>query len=289
MGYGLYVPADVDGSVPEQRVVEQAPRVEECGAVTGWASLRWQGARFFDGRADGGRTLLPVPLQVHLNTRVRSAPDATVTRERQRSEQRDWVDGIWCTVPERAVFDEVRRTRSLVQGVIAVDMASAAGLVTVQGMWDFLYWCNAMIGVPHARRVVGYASDDSRSPQETRLRLLWVIDAGLPIPLCNRPVFGLDGDFLGMPDLFDPEAGVVGEYDGAHHLEDDQRRADRDREEAFRDHGLEYFAVVKGEYANPARVVRRMHAARRRAAWLPPDRRAWTLDQPDWWRARHLG
>jgi len=289
VGYGLYVPVQVDGSVPEQRIIEQAPRVEDHGAITGWASLRWQGAHFFDGRADGGRTLLPVPLCVRLNTRVRSVPGVTVTRERCRPEQRDWIDGLWCTIPERAVFDELRRTRSLVQGVIAVDMAAAAGLVTVAGMSDFLYWCNAMVGVPHARNVVAHASDDSRSPPETRMRLVWVIDAGLPPPLCNQPIFSLDGSFLGMPDLFDPEAGVVGEYDGAHHLEDDQRRADREREEVVRDHGLEYFAVVKGEFANTARVVRRMHAARRRARWLPPDQRAWTLEQPSWWQTRSAG
>jgi hypothetical protein len=285
----MYVPAHLDGTIVEQRIIEQAPRVEDHGAITGWASLRWQGARFFDGLADGGRTVLPVPLQVHLNTRVRSAPGITVTRERRRPEQRDWVGGLWCTIPERAVFDEVRRTRSLVQGVIAVDMAAAAGLITVRGMWEFIYWCNAMIGVPHVRRVLPYASDDSRSPPESAMRLVWLLDAGLPAPLCNQPVFSLQGDLLGIPDLFDPEAGLVGEYDGDHHADADQRRTDREREEGFRDHGLEYFAVVKGQLGNNQRVARRMLAARRRALWLPPDQRAWTLDQPAWWRERHGG
>lgn len=284
-----YLPTSVDSGVVEQRILEHGPRIENCGAITGWASLRWQGGRFFDGTTEGGRVILPVPLLVYSNTNLRPARGAKVTRARRHPDEIDWVGGIWCTVPERATYDEVCRTRSLYRGVAAVDMAAAAGLVTVRGMWDFIYHFNGRLGVPHVRDVLSHAIDESRSPQETRLRLVWTLEAGFPEPLCNRPIFGRDGSFLGMPDLFDPEAGLVGEYDGAHHLENDQRRADRTREERFRDHGLEYFAVVKGEFATTAKVVRRMHAARRRAQWLPPERRNWTLDAPDWWNERHGG
>lgn len=60
---GFDVPASVDGVV-EQRILEQGSRIRTFGAVTGWASLRWQGARFFDGSADAGEGRLPVPLEV---------------------------------------------------------------------------------------------------------------------------------------------------------------------------------------------------------------------------------
>ena len=40
---GLYVPASVDANVVEQRILEQAARIRTYGAITGWASLRWQG------------------------------------------------------------------------------------------------------------------------------------------------------------------------------------------------------------------------------------------------------
>ena len=56
------------------------------------------------------------------------------------------------------------------------------------------------------------------------MRLVWVMDAGLPTPLCNEPVFSLDGQLLGYPDLFDPEAGSVGEYDGADHKDGKRHR-----------------------------------------------------------------
>ncbi len=65
---GLYVPSNVDESVVEQRILEQASRIRQYGAVTAWAALRWHGAAFFDGTTDGGRTRLPVPLVVGRST-----------------------------------------------------------------------------------------------------------------------------------------------------------------------------------------------------------------------------
>lgn len=287
VGPALYVPASVDCGVVEQRILEQAARLPASGAVTGWASLRWQGARFFDGLTDGGRTTLPVPLLLGIGN-IRADPRVQISKEALPPGERTVVAGMSCTIPVRAVFDELRRTRNLWSSVAAVDMAAAAHLVTVEGMREYVATRQAWLGVPHARTVLIHASNDSRSPQETRLRLTWVLEAGLPVPLCNQPIFSLSGSFIGMPDLFDPVAGVVGEYDGGHHLEDDQRRADREREELFRDHGLEYFAVVRGDFGRAARVVHRMRAARRRALWLPLDQRAWTLDQPDWWARRFV-
>jgi hypothetical protein len=106
------------------------------------------------------------------------------------------------------------------------------------------------------------------------------------MPLCNRPVFSLDGRLLGLPDLLDPVAGLVGEYDGADHLRRDRRRRDIDREQRYRDHGLEYFTVVRGDLADRPAVVRRMCAARQRALQRPATAVRWTLDEPAWYRER---
>jgi hypothetical protein len=100
--------------------------------------------------------------------------------------------------------------------------------------------------------------------------------------LVNPPVFARDGRLLGCPDLFDPAAGLVGEYDGADHLLDDRRRRDSVREELFRDHDLEYFRVVKGELGS-GHVVQRMLKARKRARFQPEADRPWTLQPPPWW------
>ncbi|MCW2755991.1 MAG: hypothetical protein JWQ32_3402 [Marmoricola sp.] len=109
------------------------------------------------------------------------------------------------------------------------------------------------------------------------MRMAWVLDAELPQPLCNPVLRSPSGAFLGRPDLFDPDVGLVGEYDGAHHLLDDRRRLDRAREERFRDHGLEYVSVVRGELVDRVRTAARLRAAYRRAAAIVRDRR-WVLD-----------
>ena len=85
------------------------------------------------------------------------------------------------------------------------------------------------------------------------------------------------GRVLGVPDLLDDEAGLVGEYDGAHHKEREQHRYDVDREAAYRDVGLEYFTVVEGDLAHRRKVAERMHRARARSRFLAPDQRGWVV------------
>ena len=129
------------------------------------------------------------------------------------------------------------------------------------------------------------------------MKLVWLLDAVLPMPLINVPVFGLDGDLLGYPDLFDPVAGVVGEYNGVDHKSIERHRKDVAREERYRDHGLEYFTVVGGDLQDRELVVKRMVATRQRARFLEPEFRRWTLAPPAWFhvvepldqRLRRLG
>ena len=79
--------------------------------------------------------------------------------------------------------------------------------------------------------------------------LVWRLDAELPMPLLNREVYDLDGNLIGIPDLLDVEAGLVGEYQGEDHKDGQRHREDVEREEKFRDHGLEFFEVVGGDLA----------------------------------------
>ena len=53
--------------------------------------------------------------------------------------------------------------------------------------------------------------------------------------------------------------------------------------ERFRDHGLEYIALVRGDLGSPARAAHRIVAARARARFLAPEDRRWTLEPPSWW------
>lgn len=267
----------------EQRILEQSVRLPAVGAVTGWAALRWRGAHYFTG-SDGG-TEQPVPFALGCLDIGRD-PGIRVSRERFWPHEIEVVDGVPCALASRALFDQMRWESGLRRAVVDVDMTVAAGILTMAELTAYVQLRNGWTGVPRVREALALSTADSRSPQESRMRLVWVLDAHLPAPLCNKPVFDLAGRLLGYPDLFDPVAGLVGEYDGQDHLLSDRRRADTEREERFRDHGLEYFCLVRGELGDRARVVRRMLSARSRARFLAADRRSWTLDPPPWWRPR---
>lgn len=283
---GLHVPAGIDGLRVEQRILEQGSRLRQYGAVTAWASLRWQLATFFDGTTYPDGELLPVQLVLGGSAFLRPDPRVAISRAQLPPGHRTKIRDVWCTIGERAVFDEVIRHGELRQAVVDIDMAAAAGLVTVASFIEFVASIGPWSGVPFAREAAALASMDSRSPQETRMRLVWVLDAELPNPLCNVPVFDLHGNLLGIPDLFDPIAGLVGEYQGADHKEGERHRSDAAREDRFRNVDLEMFEVVGGDLADRGLVVDRMLAARARAKFLPPDRRTWTLDTPAWWTRR---
>jgi hypothetical protein len=280
---GLYVPANRP-DVVEQRIVEQAGRLKPdatAGCVTAWASLRWHGANFFDGLDADAATALPVPLVLGGGGRkLRQVEGSTVSREQLAWAEREVVDGVPVTTVPRALFDEVGRRGELWAAVSAIEMAAAAGLISVWLFATYVGNQNSRNGAPLAREACSLAVDELRSPREAWLLMVWRLVAGLPEPLVNCPVYDLDGRLLGIPDLFDPVAGLVAEYDGAHHTLGDNPLRDLAREERFRDHGLEYVAIVKGQ--SRTAVARRLVAARARARFQPPSSRPWTLDRPPW-------
>lgn len=276
------MPADVDASVPEQRILEQAHRLPAGAAVTGWAALRLHGARYFDGAAPD-RTALRVPVVLGPGERLDSDDQLHVSREPWDPRQA-WIRaGIRVTEPRRALFDELRRCQGWRDRVVAMDMTAAAGLVSVAQMTA---WHQAHSGWRRARvvpRPLRYASERSRSPAEPRMRLVWEIDARLPRPLVNQEIFDRRGRFVAMVDLLDPVAGVAGEYDGAAHRQTRRRGHDIGREEKLRRLGLEYFDAVAPDLRARAALADRMRSTRDRARFESPDERAWTIDPPRGW------
>lgn len=258
-------------------------RIRKDGAVTAWASLRWQGAAYFDGTADGAGGLLRVPLLRRSGGHRTDDPGAEFGRSQLAWGERQFVAGLWCTTPTRAVFDEVVRLRRLRSAVVASCMTVAAGVTSVADLREYAATRPAWEGIPLFREVVELCVAGFRSPPEVWFYLRWLLDAQLDPPLVNRPLFDLDGNLLGIPDLFDPAAGLVGEYDGAVHKGRARHRRDVAREQRFRDHGLECATVVAGDLRDERLVVSRIRSARRRALFLPPERRSWTLTPPPWW------
>jgi hypothetical protein len=277
------VPSGVDQTIPEQRILEVSMLLPKGGAVTGWGACRLWLASFFDGLLPDGATQRPVLLAVGPREHRRKRPGVAFSYDRLQPPEVVVRFGIPCTRQQRALFDEMRTAVDVREAVVAMDMMAAAQLTSIARTSEYLCTRERWNGVPQARRALSLASEHSASPNETRMRLIWELDAELPRPLVNRPVFDLCGRLLGIADLLDPVAGVVGEFDGADHRGARRHSSDVDREAGFRDHDLEFFRVTGPDIPDRARVVRRMLSSRSRAKWVPEGRRLWTIEPPRGW------
>jgi hypothetical protein len=191
--------------------------------------------------------------------------------------------GITLTTADYAVLWEIRHARTLAEALRIADMAAFSDLVSIAELALLVARCRTWTGIGRGREVVGLMAENSWSPAETSMRIVWTQDAGLPVPLCNRPVFDLRGRLIGTPDLLDPVAGVAGEYDSELHLDSTRRRRDLERAGHFRAAGLEPVVMVTGELSQPWAFVARLRAAYSRAARIPASQRRWTIETPAWW------
>lgn len=264
----------------EQRIIEAAARLGPTtfrGCVTGWAGLRWHGASYFDGGGAYGGEVLPVP--INLPSRgLLPRPGVEITHRIMSSTEREVVDGLPVATVQRCLFDEIVRLDDLWGAVQAIDMAAAAGLISVLLFATYVGECNSRLGAPLAREAVSLAVDEARSGRESWSRLVWRLVAGLAEPLVNQPVYALNGPLIGVPDLLDPVSGTSVEYQGVHHKEIGQHHDDVVRGELFRHHGIEVVEFVRGDSRDEA--ARRLLQARARAKFLPAGQRSWTLDPP---------
>ena len=122
-------------------------------------------------------------------------------------------------------------------------------------------------GIVRARESLELMRVGADSPPETLLRLA-MLDAGLPEPelqlaLWNRP---------GAPSA---DAGyrsrrVALQYDGAHHLDEEQRHSDRRRDKAFEAAGWTVLIFTEEDLANRFETAVRRIKSALRYAWIDP-------------------
>ena len=281
--HGFYVPSSVDGDKVEQRIVEASVVVPEGLGITGWAALRWLGGRWFGGTGpDGERLPLTVAIGTH-DIRPQPAFGIAVTGEGLARKAALICDGVPVTTAAWAVSFEMRYAADWRAAVRVLDMAAFNDLVSIEEMRRLFDTQNGWTGIPQARRALPWARENSWSPREPDMRLVWEVDAGLPRPLCNRPIFDLDGRHLGTPDLLDVDAGLMGEYDGSHHLLREQRGSDNRRGELLRSHDLESVVMMADDFTSLDAYLERLRRARRTAQRRQPARRTWTIDPPPGW------
>jgi hypothetical protein len=282
---GLFVPSDLP-STPAQRILEAVPLVPAPGALTGWAAAYVHGADYLDGLDPF--TLQPLPVPVVLNTTAgrMNPPGVTYHRDRLGGAEVEVVCGLPVTTALRATIDGVRHARDLVEAVVFLDMVGQAVDLNLARL---ALWCRAhpgWRGVDLLRQALRWCDVRSASPWETRLRMFYRRQAGLPRPEANRPVFDLDGRFLGIPDLLDEEAGLAVEFDGKDHRLREQHHEDNIREEGLEDTNLVVCRVDSLDLRHRLPLRDRLRAAYARGQARDRRRDRFTTTIPDWWWRR---
>jgi len=272
--HGRWSFAGTSGDDPVQRALADASVLPPDGALGGWGAARLLGVHWLDGTTPSGAPLDGVVcLPPHRQVR-RSA----LVVLRSRLDPGDVVKvtglGVRVTSPVRTAFDLARTAPDLAQaverldcllvhGVLAADVAAYA---RERPRWN---------GVARVRRAVELATARIRSPAESRWRMVWMLDAGLPHPLVNATVLDGQGYEQAEVDLLDPRTGLVGEYDGSPHSSSARRSKDAQRQERLERLGLTLVRCTGADLHRPGVTVARLRAAAARALAVRGPRR-WT-------------
>ena len=257
--------SEVDASHPLTRILAAAELMPRGAVLGGWAALHLLGVRNLDGRSGpGGATLLPVPVCTGPPGRMAPRPGLRVDRSTLREADVSLARGVPITSAVRACAD-IARWYGVEEGVVAGDAAARAGVTRPNRLRAYVGQLARVPGVPSAQAAARLVDAGSHSAPESRLRCVWVLEAGLPTPLVNPDVVDMKGGHrVGRADLLDAEAALVGEYDGDHHRTLAQHTADNDREESFERLNL---TVVRASaldlWPRRQRLVERLQAAYR--------------------------
>lgn len=233
LGHGVAGWSALDAGDPVVRVRIVAAEQPTGTVIGGWAALHVLGVGVLDGRTGpGGESFQPVLVHVGLRGRTRTTPLLDV--DRSRIDLDDVVEraGLLVMAATPACVSIACRYGAE-EGLVAADAAVAAGLTTRQALREHVELHPGRRGIPQARLMAHLVDGRAASPPESRLRYVWVVEAGLPVPLVNVTVVDEGGFVAGKPDLLVLEAAAVGEYDGAQHRELAAHTADNAREEGF--------------------------------------------------------
>lgn len=279
---GVHTPMVAAPESPRQRVLDVVELIPPGGAIGGWAAGFLLGASELDGRGRSGRETRDV---VILGPRVHhSSPRDGVQFLRSALAEDDVVevDGVPVSGPLRTAFD-LARGSTAEEGLVDTDILCRQLALEPSCVREYAAKHARFRGAPVARRVLALADPRSRSSGESRLRYIWVVEAGLPRPECNPYIVAEDGSVVAMPDLLDVGSGLCGEYDGATHRHLDGHTADNAREEQLEDLGLVLVRATSLDVGPfRARTVQRLRAGQRRAT---VQARQWGW-RPSPWRPR---
>jgi len=298
--FGGAEPTDVD-----VRIAQAVALLPDGAAIGGWASLYLQGAHDLDGGPDlritrtarrrrsrasltpGHRRapsdepeladVAPVLVSVGPNGKIRPRAGVDISRRILPEDQIAMVGDTPCVVAPRAVVDLVGQ-QPPEEGLVSLDAYLRAGLGDAKQVYAHLARHPLVRARDRVARLLTMADGRSRSCPESRFRWVWMVEAGLPRPKVNVPLFGPDGTLLGIPDLFDEQSALVGEYDGSQHRDLLAHTDDNLREERLERHNtIVVRATALDVFRRRASLVARIRAARRDGLARDRSRDRWTL------------
>jgi hypothetical protein len=292
---GFYVPAAagrVGGGqalTTTQRILDASAGLAGDAVFGTWAAAYVLGNDWMDGRDPHTMAELPVDI---IAGRLRRVQRGDVTFRFTDLADDDLLvrDGLRVTTACRTAFDGARWADALEDAVVFIDSMLHLRALDLPAFVAYLGAHQHWAGIEQARRAAELSMPDVRSPWESRLRMCWLLGAGLPMPLVNVPLFDESENFLGMGDLFDPESGLIAEFDGDQHRDPEQHRLDNIREEKLESANL---VVVRSDRTDLRRhrpqLVGRLQSGYRRGMRRDRAQDTWTLRQPAWWKRRQSG
>ena len=179
--------------------------------VTGVAASAIHGAEWVDANA---RIEL-----IYDHTHPYPPAGIVARNERVTDDEVTLVDGIPVTTLARTVLD-LGRYQPRDRAVARLDALMRAAPFSCEEVLQLAKRYRGARGVKSLKNALPLVDGGAASPRETWLRLIY-IDAGLPKPTTQIPIFDNDGTLLRTVDMGWEDFKVVSEYDG------DQHRTDR--------------------------------------------------------------
>jgi len=247
-----------------QRIFAAAAAVDGA-PLGGWAAAYLHGARELDGETPGGEPL-PVLFSIGKSGTKRPRQGLKPFRSPMGVEDVVQINGVLCTSLVRTTFDLARLAPTLADAVADVDTMLRCTRLRLTDADRYVQLQRRVPGLVQVREALRLADPLSLSRPESKLRVLWVVDAGLPQPLVNASIFvRRTARRAGDPDLLDAKTGLAGVYDGDYHWELAQSTADNRRQERLEGLGLTIVRVTAIDMRRPEQLVDRLQAAYARA------------------------
>jgi hypothetical protein len=221
-----------------------------------------------------GRTIAdePVHLMVALDTTPPRLPGCRASQA--ELPEPDLVEeyGVVRTCDARTALD-LARFAPRAQAVASVDAFLNADRVTLTDLWARTRMLTKVRNCRRLRSNLAVADAGAQSFAESVQRVVF-IDAGLPRPATQIPVYSPSGELLGFLDMGWLRYRLGSEYDGEeHHDSDADRLADTLRRDRIAVEGGWTVDVVRKEelWGQPAALVAKTAELLLARGWTPPN------------------